>query len=65
MDQLTVRVEARAETSPERRIAAARELRAAVKDGVGVHVEVTVLDPDTLQRSVGKLQRVLDHRDES
>jgi phenylacetate-CoA ligase len=65
MDQLTVQVEARAETSARRRIEAALELAGAVKDGVGVSVEVSVLDPDTLQRSVGKLQRVLDNRDAS
>ncbi len=63
MDQLTVQVEARTETSARRRIDAARELAGAVKDGVGVNVEVSVLDPDTLQRSVGKLQRVLDRRE--
>ncbi|HEV3358776.1 MAG TPA: phenylacetate--CoA ligase PaaK [Pseudonocardiaceae bacterium] len=63
MDQLTVQVEARAETSAQRRIDAAGELAGAVKDGVGVSIEVSVLDPDTLQRSVGKLQRVLDRRD--
>jgi phenylacetate-CoA ligase len=63
MDQLTVQVEARAETSAQRRADAARELANAVKDGVGVNVSVDVLDPDTLQRSVGKLQRVVDRRD--
>ena len=63
MDQLTVQVEARAETSAQRRTDAARELAGAVKDGVGVNVTVDVVDPDTLQRSVGKLQRVVDRRD--
>jgi phenylacetate-CoA ligase len=63
MDQLTVQVEARAETSAQRRVDAARELAGAVKDGVGVNVAVDVVDPDTLQRSVGKLQRVVDRRD--
>ena len=63
MDQLTVQVEARAETTSARRVDAARELAGAVKDGVGVNVEVSVLDPDSLQRSVGKLQRVIDRRD--
>ncbi|HEX3782424.1 MAG TPA: phenylacetate--CoA ligase PaaK [Pseudonocardiaceae bacterium] len=65
MDQLTIQVEARAETSSERRVTAAKELAGAVKDGVGVNVAVTVLDPDTLQRSVGKLQRVVDRRGEA
>jgi phenylacetate-CoA ligase len=63
MDQLTVQVEARAETSAQRRADAARELAVAVKDGVGVTVTVDVVDPDTLERSVGKLQRVVDRRD--
>ncbi len=62
MDQLTVQVEARRETTAARRIDAARELACAVKDGIGVSVEVSVLDPDTLPRSVGKLQRVVDRR---
>jgi phenylacetate-CoA ligase len=29
---------------------------------VGVSVGVDVIDPDTLERSVGKLQRVIDKR---
>jgi phenylacetate-coenzyme A ligase PaaK-like adenylate-forming protein len=29
---------------------------------VEVEVDVDVLDPDTLERSVGKLQRVIDRR---
>jgi phenylacetate-CoA ligase len=65
MDELTIQVEARPETSAERRVSAALELAGAVKDGVGVNVRITVLDPDTLRRSVGKLQRVVDRRDES
>jgi phenylacetate-CoA ligase len=65
MDELTVQVEARPETSAQRRVDAARELAGAVKDGVGVSVAVDVLDPDTLQRSVGKLQRVVDRRNAS
>ncbi|HJP73121.1 MAG TPA: phenylacetate--CoA ligase PaaK [Pseudonocardiaceae bacterium] len=62
MDELTVQVEARPDTTAQRRIDAARELAGAVKDGVGVSVGVDVVDPDTLQRSVGKLQRVVDRR---
>jgi phenylacetate-CoA ligase len=29
---------------------------------VGVTVEVEIVDPGTLERSVGKLQRVIDRR---
>jgi phenylacetate-CoA ligase len=63
MDALGVRVEARPETSAERRVAAAAELVLTVKETVGVTVGCEVVDPDTLERSVGKLQRVKDLRD--
>jgi phenylacetate-CoA ligase len=62
MDALTVRVEARADTPAARRDAAAAELVQAVKDTVGVTVACEVVDPDTLERSVGKLQRLKDLR---
>ncbi len=63
LDALTVRVEARPDCPPDRRGTAAAEVAGAVKDGVGVTVLVEVLDPDTLERSMGKLQRVIDHRE--
>ncbi|WP_043839224.1 phenylacetate--CoA ligase PaaK [Amycolatopsis nivea] len=62
LDHLTVRVEARAETTAEARNAAAALVSAGVKDGVGVSVSVEVVDPDTLERSLGKMRRVLDER---
>ncbi len=62
MDQLTVRIEARPDCPPERRNLAARDVQRGVKDGIGTSVEVLVVDPDTLPRSVGKLQRLADHR---
>ena len=65
MDHLTVRVEARAETSAERREAAASEIVRGIKEGVGVNVDVHVVDPDTVERSVGKLRRVVDERGDS
>lgn len=64
MDHLTVHVEARHGTPADRRGGAAAELVARVKDAVGVTVGVEVVDPDTLERSVGKMRRVLDRRDE-
>ncbi|WP_414941126.1 phenylacetate--CoA ligase PaaK [Amycolatopsis sp. cmx-11-51] len=63
MDHLTVRVEARPDVSAEQREQAAARLIAGVKDGVGVSVGVEVVDPDTLERSLGKMRRVLDERD--
>ncbi|MFK8906875.1 phenylacetate--CoA ligase PaaK [Streptomyces sp. YS-3] len=62
LDALTVRVEARAGTAPEQREAAARSVVTAVKEGVGVSVEVEVVDPDTIERSVGKFRRIVDLR---
>ncbi|MFH8788464.1 phenylacetate--CoA ligase PaaK [Streptomyces roseoverticillatus] len=62
MDHLTVRAEARPEATPEQRVAAAGEVARRVKDGVGVTVAVEVVDGGTLERSVGKLKRVVDER---
>ncbi|MGX1547287.1 phenylacetate--CoA ligase PaaK [Streptomyces adustus] len=64
MDHMVVQVEARPGTGPEQREAAARTIAQGVKDGVGVTVEVTVVDPETLERSLGKLRRVKDLRDQ-
>jgi phenylacetate-CoA ligase len=63
LDHLTVQVEARsADTAAEQREAAARAIAQGVKDGIGVTVEVAVVDPETLERSVGKIRRVRDLR---
>jgi phenylacetate-CoA ligase len=62
LDALTVRVEARPDTPGERRGPAAHEVVNAVKQTVGVTVACEVVDPDTLERSVGKLQRIKDRR---
>jgi phenylacetate-CoA ligase len=62
LDALTVRVEARSDCPPQRRTPAAVDLAREVKDRVGVSVAVEVVDPDTLERSAGKLQRVIDRR---
>ncbi len=62
LDTLTVRVEARPDCAPDRRVTAASVLAREVKDRVGVSVLVEVVDPETLERSAGKLQRVIDRR---
>jgi phenylacetate-CoA ligase len=62
LDEMIVRVEARADVDTAQRAAAGAKLTAAVKDSVGVTVQVEVVDPDTLERSVGKLRRVIDQR---
>jgi phenylacetate-CoA ligase len=62
MDHLVCRIEARPDCAAERRTAAAGEVATAVKDTVGTSIEVLVVDPETLARSVGKLQRLVDNR---
>ncbi|MEV1177088.1 phenylacetate--CoA ligase PaaK [Nonomuraea sp. NPDC049784] len=61
LDVMTVRVEGRPGFAGGAEAGGA--LRKAVKDTVGVSVEVEVVDPETLERSVGKLKRVIDKRD--
>ncbi|MEU6215095.1 phenylacetate--CoA ligase PaaK [Streptomyces sp. NPDC047023] len=63
MDTLTVWVEARRDTDASGREAAAADVVRAVKDGIGVSVRVEVVDPETLERSVGKIKRLVDLRD--
>ncbi|MGW2270282.1 phenylacetate--CoA ligase PaaK [Streptomyces yangpuensis] len=62
MDTLTVRVEARRESDAALRDTAAAAVVQAVKAGIGVSVRVEVVDPETLERSVGKIKRLVDLR---
>ncbi|MEU1183900.1 phenylacetate--CoA ligase PaaK [Streptomyces sp. NPDC005820] len=63
MDRMTVRVETRPGAPAEARETAARAIAKGIKDGVGVTVDVAVVEPDTLERSLGKLRRVKDRRE--
>jgi phenylacetate-CoA ligase len=63
LDELTVRVEARANAADlETRTTSGNALASLVKDGAGVTVGVEVIEPGLLERSAGKAQRVLDLR---
>jgi phenylacetate-CoA ligase len=62
LDELTVHVEARPGLTADQRSAAAQALTAQVRDNMGVRVDVTVADPDTIERSAGKMRRVIDQR---
>lgn len=62
MDALTVRAEARPDATPQEREAAARAIAAGMKDGVGVSVSVEIVEPESLERSVGKIRRIVDER---
>ena len=59
LDALTVNVERTADASGED---CANKLRDAVKSFVGVTCNVVVGDPESLPRSLGKAQRVVDKR---
>ncbi|MEV6101237.1 phenylacetate--CoA ligase PaaK [Nocardia sp. NPDC051981] len=62
MDQLTVRVEARPDATAADREAAAATLIHLVKHQIGVTVGVEILAPETLERSSGKVRRLIDNR---
>ena len=62
LDELTVQAEARPGLDGGQRAAAARELAGQVQNNMGVRVQVTVTDPDTVERSAGKMRRVVDQR---
>ncbi|MBH1934434.1 phenylacetate--CoA ligase [Streptomyces sp. AV19] len=63
MDRLTVRAEARPDAPHGRRAAAADEIARRVKDDVGVTVAVEIVEPESLERSVGKIKRIVDLRE--
>ncbi|AJC59969.1 phenylacetate--CoA ligase PaaK [Streptomyces sp. 769] len=62
LDELTVRAEARPGATADDRTAAADRIARGVKDGIGVTVAVEIVDPETLERSVGKFKRIVDAR---
>ena len=62
LDELTVHVEARDGSTGGQRSAAADALIAAVRDNIGIRVRVSVADPGTVERSAGKMRRVVDER---
>jgi phenylacetate-CoA ligase len=62
LDRLTVLVEPHPTTSTQRREAAVADLVRGVKDAIGVTVDVEIREPGSLERSAGKLQRVIDER---
>lgn len=62
MDHMTVHLEVDERCTGEQRTAAPAALTGAIKEAVGVTADVAVVEPGTLQRSVGKLRRVVDNR---
>jgi phenylacetate-CoA ligase len=64
LDALTVNVECAPAPAFDEgaRLRLGQELTALIKNHVGISATVQVRDPGTLERSVGKARRVVDHR---
>src|SRR4051794_30516887 len=62
LDEMSVRVERRTSARPEDGAAAGSELERLVKATIGVSVAIEVVDPDSIERSVGKMRRIVDER---
>ncbi len=62
LDELAVRVERRPDANDTDAAQAGDQLRALVKNTVGVSVDVQVLPPDSVERSMGKMRRIVDER---
>jgi phenylacetate-CoA ligase len=63
MDGLVVHIEAAEGSSTETRAAVAASLGRAIKTHIGSSVGVVIADIGTLPRSEGKLNRIIDHRE--
>ncbi|HLR84355.1 MAG TPA: phenylacetate--CoA ligase PaaK [Nocardioidaceae bacterium] len=62
MDSMTVLVERRAESLLDAATEVGAGLRQMIKSEIGVSVDVDVVDPETVERSVGKMRRIVDNR---
>jgi phenylacetate-CoA ligase len=62
LDRMAVRVEAAPDCTTDRRTTLSREITATIKDRVGVSVTVDIVDPEQIERSVGKFRRIIDQR---
>jgi phenylacetate-CoA ligase len=62
LDAMTVVVERRESVPDERAPESAAALTQLVKSSIGVTVAVDVVPPDSVERSVGKMRRIVDNR---
>jgi phenylacetate-CoA ligase len=62
LDTLTVRVERRVGVSPDEAERAGVALAQQVKNTIGVSIAVQVVEPDGVERSMGKMRRIIDQR---
>lgn len=63
LDELTVRVERRHDGDLEASLTASVELISRVKTLIGSSIQVSVVEPGTIERSAGKFRRVYDLRE--
>jgi phenylacetate-CoA ligase len=66
MDELEVQVEVSAERFSDeiaKLAAIADRIRAGIENALGLHVSVRLVEPKTIERSMGKAKRVVDRRD--
>jgi phenylacetate-CoA ligase len=62
LDEMTVRVERRSDAAIDVASAAGADLATLIKNTIGVSVTVAVLEPDGVERSMGKMRRIIDER---
>lgn len=62
MDEMTVHIEPRENTTPAERTAAGLALKEQIKIHVGTSCTIDVVEPGSLARSSGKLRRIYDNR---
>jgi phenylacetate-CoA ligase len=63
LDELKVVVEAKPEAAqPEARAAAGAKLVQHIKSRIGLTVEIAVVEPGQVERSLGKARRIIDLR---
>jgi phenylacetate-CoA ligase len=62
MDAMTVHVERRPDAAPSDAEAAGAKLAASIKNTIGVSAAIVVENPETIERSMGKMRRIVDNR---
>jgi phenylacetate-CoA ligase len=59
---MTVHVERRPDATPADAEKAGAQLAASVKNTIGVSTGVVVQEPESIERSMGKMRRIIDER---
>jgi phenylacetate-CoA ligase len=62
LDTLLVKVERQEQVAPRSAAAAGDRVAARVKHLIGIRIEVEVTEPNCIERSAGKMRRIVDHR---